>query len=103
MVWLTTDRAWIATVDEVLKKGKKELRTYEQRGGAAREKMTWNLPVEQATTFASVTGYRLNQTFKASFQWTKSGGIEVDAVDDPGDFAQVDVATLRRLAKAVRR
>jgi hypothetical protein len=65
--------------------------------------MTWNLPVEQARAFATVTGYQLNKTLKASFQWTTSGGVEVDVNDDPGDLSDVDVAALLSLAKSVRR
>jgi hypothetical protein len=103
MVWLTTDRAWIATVNEVLKNGKQEVRTYENRGSAARQKMTWNLPVEKTRHFANVTGYQINETLKASFQWTTSGGLEVDVTDDPGDFDNVDVASLLAMAKSVRR
>jgi len=103
IVWLTTDHAWIATVDDVLARGAEEVRTYENRGGAARQKKTWNLSVENARPFAKVIGYRINETLKASFQWTKSGGVEVDVTDDPGDFADVEIATLRSLANAARR
>lgn len=103
MVWLTTDCAWIATIDDVLDKGQQESRTYENRGGKAREKITWNLPVESAHPFAKVTGYRLNETLKSSFQWTKSGGVEIDVVDDPGDLAEVDITLLHALARQVRR
>lgn len=102
-VWLTTDRAWIAPTEKVLRDGKEEERTYEMRGGAGRKKKTWNLPVESAQPFASVTGYELNKTFKASLRWTVSGGIEFDVTDDLGDFSDVQVATLRSLAKSVRR
>jgi hypothetical protein len=103
IVWLTTDRAWIAPTEQVFRDGIEEERTYEMRGGAGRKKKTWNLPVESALPFANVTGYELNKTFKASLQWTTSGGIEFDVTDDLGDFSDVQVATLRRLAKSVRR
>lgn len=103
MVWMTTDHAWIATFDQILKEGKQEIRTYEMRGGKARQKNTWNLPVEDTVPFASVTGYELNRTLKPSFKWTTSGGIEVDVNDDLGDFKDMDLPLLRKLAKAVRR
>jgi hypothetical protein len=103
MVWLTTDRAWIASVDQVLREGKEEIRTYEMRGGAGREKATWNFPVESAKPFATVTGYVLNKTFKPSLKMTESGRIQFDVNDDLGDFVDVDIPLLRQMAQAVRR
>ena len=103
MVWFTTNRAFIATEDKVLSEGKEEVRSYEQRGKSAREKKTWNLPVERADPFANVIGYKLNETFKPSFRMTESGAIGFDVDDDPGDLEDVRIDRLKTLAREVKR
>ena len=103
MVWLTTDRAWVAPVDKVLSEGESRVRTYEMRGSAGRRKTTWNLPVEKAVPFAIVTGYVLNKTLKPSLKMTESGAIQFDVNDDLGDLTDVDIPLLRQMAQAVRR
>lgn len=103
MVWMTIDRSWITSVDRVIREGSDDTRTYEMRGGKARQKKTKNLPVEKTDPFATVTGYVLNKTLKARFQITKGGSIEFDVEDDLGDFKDVQIETLRSLAASVRR
>ena len=104
VIWLTTDRGFMAPMGQVLSEGEPIVRSYENRGGKAMTKGTWNLPVEQAQPFANVVGYVLNTTLKPSLKVIPtSGAIEFDVTDDLGDFADVDLVGFRAMAKGLRR
>lgn len=105
MTWFTTNKAFMAPTDRLLKEGTPQERTYEMIGKAGRTKKTINFPVESAEPFADVLGYELNKTFKPRLVLNKdSGSISFD-LDDPlvGDLANVNMPRVRELAEQLRR
>jgi hypothetical protein len=101
-VWFTLDRAFIATTDTVLTKGKKEERSYEGQGRKTRTKMTFNLPVEDTEVFAEVSGVKLNETLRPVWNRGKTGAISTTMEDDLGVLNNVNMKAFERLAGEVR-
>ena len=103
VIWFTLDKAFIAPMETILAKGKKEERSYEGRGRMARTKMTYNMPVEDAELFAEVSDVRLNETLKPVLTRSKSGAISITIEDDPGLLQNVNMAAFERLTDEVKK
>jgi hypothetical protein len=103
VVWLTTDKGYMTPMERIINEGKPIERTYEAFGKQGRKKMTWNLLVETGEPFATVLGYEVNTTLKPSLYFSKSGSIQLDMNDDLGDFGEVNLPGLLKMAREVRR
>ena len=103
VVWFTLDKMWIAPMDEVLRKGKTIVRTYEAFGKEARRKKTWNMPVEDAILLADVAGVQLNQTLRSSMSRGPTGAVAFSVDDDLGILENLNLDVLLDMAKQVRR
>ena len=100
VVWFTTDKAYMARMDRILRDGRRQERPYESRGKGVRMKTTRDLPVESGTFFANVVGYKVGATLKPSLHLNeRTGAINFDVEDDPGDLSDVNLEALRRLAR----
>lgn len=103
VAWFTLDRAFLAPMDEVLGKGKKGVRSYENYGRTKRDKETWNYPVEGSPVFCTISNVDLNKTLRAVMKRGKTGGVSFSIVDDLAVLENVDLDTLRALAKKTER